>query len=98
MGSTPGAHVPAPFVKEEPELDSSENDKSGFYLGTIAIGRKRLPCRIGLSSDYNMDKWGFPGSEPCGASVDGKLGGNIRSEGGFLLNQPHVILAEGGPR
>lgn len=53
---------------------------------------------MGLSSDYNMDKWGFTGSEPYGASVDGKLRGNIPDEGGFLLNQPHGILAEGRPR
>lgn len=35
------------------------NGKNRFYLETIAIGEKRPQYKIGLNSEYSMDKWGF---------------------------------------
>lgn len=32
--------VPAHFAREKPELDSGDNGKNRFYLGTIAVGGK----------------------------------------------------------
>ena len=46
-------------VKEYQSWTVIKAVKNRFYLGTVAIGGKRLLYRTGLYSEYNREKWVF---------------------------------------
>lgn len=50
----------------------------------------------GCNLQYNMGKWGFIAKKQGRGAVDGKLlRRNVRSKGGFWLNESDRILAAG---